>query len=105
MGNEVTFAGLPDTGGSEVYASESRFKSVTRNVRTSMSNTQSRGDLAPVVTPRDLHRLWYVFRDNYSGFGMSKQDDCLVALSGVARYVGSALNDRLIAGIWENNLL
>jgi hypothetical protein len=42
--------------------------------------------------------------ENYSGCGLTKESDKLVALSGVAAYFKDMLQDDYLAGLWKANL-
>jgi hypothetical protein len=52
-----------------------------------------------------LYYSWAVFRIHYSQCEMTKEEDKLVAIRGIAQQFGQALNDHLVAGLWYNRLL
>jgi hypothetical protein len=52
-----------------------------------------------------FYKLWGELRDAYSQCAMTRQEDCLVALSGIAHNVGKVMNEQLVAGIWKGNML
>ncbi|KAF2845635.1 HET-domain-containing protein [Plenodomus tracheiphilus IPT5] len=52
-----------------------------------------------------LYFSWSAFRITYSVCSMSKEQDKLVAIQGIAERVGQALGDSLVAGLWSNRFL
>lgn len=51
-----------------------------------------------------LYFSWCAFRIHYTGCGITKDQDKLVAIQGIAKQVGQELNDRLIAGLWSKRI-
>ncbi|KAH7083077.1 heterokaryon incompatibility protein-domain-containing protein [Paraphoma chrysanthemicola] len=49
--------------------------------------------------------LWGRFVNQYVECRMTKECDCLVALSGIAQHVSKLLGDHLVAGLWRSELL
>ena len=54
---------------------------------------------------RQIYKFWHRFRSTYSGLHLTKDEDILVALSGVAQDVAGTINDTLVAGMWRNRLI
>lgn len=52
-----------------------------------------------------LYSGWRRLRLQYTGCAMTKEEDKLVAIQGVAKDFGGAIGDRLVAGLWYNHLL
>jgi hypothetical protein len=57
------------------------------------------------VTDAQLYFDWAVFRIHYTMCKLTKEEDKLVAIQGVAQQFAHALGDQLIAGLWHNRLL
>ncbi|KAH0537763.1 hypothetical protein FGG08_005511 [Glutinoglossum americanum] len=51
------------------------------------------------------YRIWKHIVRSYMECGLTKREDKLVALSGVAKEIGVLLNDEYIAGLWRKDLL
>ncbi|KAH7093213.1 heterokaryon incompatibility protein-domain-containing protein [Paraphoma chrysanthemicola] len=56
-------------------------------------------------TAHEIRCLWRGFVWDYTRCDITKEADCLIALTGVAQDVGKMLGDRLIAGLWTSELL
>ncbi|KAF2108366.1 heterokaryon incompatibility protein-domain-containing protein [Lophiotrema nucula] len=57
------------------------------------------------VDKEALYYEWGVFRINYTQCKMTKEEDKLVAIHGVAQEVGSFLEDKLVAGLWRSRIV
>ncbi|KAF2821373.1 HET-domain-containing protein [Ophiobolus disseminans] len=53
----------------------------------------------------ELYFSWSAFRITYTKCAMTKEDDMLVAIQGIAQQFGHALGDQLVAGLWHSRLL
>ncbi|KAH7384576.1 heterokaryon incompatibility protein-domain-containing protein [Pyrenochaeta sp. MPI-SDFR-AT-0127] len=73
--------------------SNTRGQSNTKDLELSLGSTTS--------TSSDIYRAWCTFRTAYTGYGMTKEKDVLVALSGIAQDVAEAMDDELVAGLWK----
>lgn len=58
-----------------------------------------------VIQEYDLHHYWSSFLIVYSSCALSKEQDKLVAILGIAQDFGQALGDELVAGLWKSRLL
>jgi hypothetical protein len=58
-----------------------------------------------IISDTELYFSWASFRIRYSQCALTKEEDKLVAIQGVAKQLGDALGDQLIAGLWHNRLL
>ncbi|KAI9711816.1 MAG: hypothetical protein M1820_001961 [Bogoriella megaspora] len=54
-----------------------------------------------------LERLWYqeVVAEHYSQRATTKQSDRLIAIAGIAKVVGSAIQEDFTAGLWKSSLI
>jgi hypothetical protein len=52
-----------------------------------------------------VYFAWARFRISYSLSALTREEDKLVALLGVANDFGLAVGDTLVAGLWRNRLL
>jgi hypothetical protein len=52
----------------------------------------------------ELYHQWRVFRIRYTTCHLTKYQDKLVALEGIADMVGEVLEDEPVAGPWKNRL-
>jgi hypothetical protein len=52
-----------------------------------------------------IYDVWRTFVRYYSTCAMTKEEDKLVALMGIADDFGQVLGDQLVAGLWKNHLL
>ncbi|KAJ5022811.1 heterokaryon incompatibility protein-domain-containing protein [Bipolaris maydis] len=52
-----------------------------------------------------LYDAWCSFRVHYSDCALSRDSDKLVALSGIAKQIGSATGDELVAGLWKSRII
>jgi hypothetical protein len=102
----------PSTGPPEFDTSGARlFKLLVRDAQdgstsTSRKNNTGQISLSPPGPNRPrFYKLWGDFRDAYSQCAMTKEGDCLVALSGIAQRVEKIMNEQLVAGIWRSNVL
>jgi hypothetical protein len=48
---------------------------------------------------------WLIFRDQYSRCTLTRDSDKLVAISGIANWVGQATGDELVAGLWLGRII
>jgi hypothetical protein len=64
----------------------------------------STSDTEPLLD-HQLYFSWAVFRIHYTECAMTKEEDKLVAIQGIAQQFGHALGDQLVAGRWHNRLL
>jgi hypothetical protein len=75
----------------------------------SLKELEIRGDIPiPDTKLQPDHKLyfsWAVFRIHYTECAMTKEEDKLVAIKGIARQFGLTLGDHLVAGLWYNRLL
>ena len=61
---------------------------------------------ALVQSHQDIHKTWYIMIWQYTKRDLTKGDDKLPALSGLARRFSKKLgNDTYVAGLWKNDLL
>lgn len=58
----------------------------------------------PNLSPKDYYDKWRRMIHMYWNTKITKDTDKLVAISGLAKRMGSALKDRYLAGLWEGNL-
>lgn len=54
---------------------------------------------------RDIYFAWCKFRIAYSRCNLTREDDKLVAIQGIADHMSTVVGDQLIAGLWRNHLL
>jgi len=52
-----------------------------------------------------IYKHWCRFRFEYSGLSLTKEEDILVALNGIARSVAEVTKDALVAGLWRDRLI
>jgi hypothetical protein len=111
LADEASPDGLPFTNEYNVQLQEARFKLATLNLLEGISNIKVAGErgstakTSPHVNSKGFRVLWYRFRDTYSRCAITNDGDYLVALSGIAQYIGKAMNDQFVAGLWRNNLI
>jgi hypothetical protein len=82
-----------------------------RRIKTKMSleepevckNTPTSG--TGLLSDLKLYFSWTAFRIHYSQCALTKGEDKLVAIQGIAQQFGQALGDQLVAGLWCNRLL
>ena len=53
----------------------------------------------------DTHFAWLTFRDQYSRCALTHETDKLVAIQGIAKWVGQATGDELVAGLWLSRII
>ncbi|KAJ4345869.1 uncharacterized protein N0V89_012004 [Didymosphaeria variabile] len=53
----------------------------------------------------DLYLDWLRWREGYSRSSVTKVEDKLVAIQGIAQDVGSLFDDKLIVGMWKSRIL
>jgi hypothetical protein len=58
----------------------------------------------PNLSRKDYYDKWRRMIHMYWNTKITKDTDKLVAISGLAKRMGSALKDRYLAGLWEGNL-
>lgn len=46
------------------------------------------------------YESWFAFRRHHTACALSKEQDKLVAIKGIADRMGQAVGDRLVAGLW-----
>ncbi|KAN0102044.1 HET domain containing protein [Hyaloscypha variabilis] len=54
---------------------------------------------------KDAHYLWLDLVKKYSNCALSKEEDILVAISGIANIMESTWKDQYIGGLWRSTLL
>jgi hypothetical protein len=70
-----------------------------------LSLGQSGGnDILPILDDRFYHS-WLAFREYYSRCSMTREEDKLVALQGIAQQYALATSDQLVAGLWRSRLI
>jgi hypothetical protein len=52
----------------------------------------------------DVYNSWHRFLEQYSNCGLTKDQDKLVALKGIADVMSHTIEDRLVAGLWRSHL-
>jgi len=113
LANEASPNGLPHIGWNSTDQHVSyvpAFKMHVRDLhddRSAVSHVgrfEDRGHVSN-IPPKLDYGLWLEFISAYTNCAMTKQDDCLVALSGIAQDVANATNDQLVAGLWKGHLL
>ena len=52
----------------------------------------------------DGHAYWDGIVDVYTRSSLTRQEDKLIALSGIAQVMSELLNDKYLAGLWKNHL-
>ncbi|KAF2492847.1 HET-domain-containing protein, partial [Lophium mytilinum] len=62
-------------------------------------------DASSLARPHEIYYLWAVFRISYTECEMTKEEDKLVAIRGIAQDVTEALDDNLVAGLWRNRII
>jgi hypothetical protein len=90
---------------SEEYPSGIPDTECARTSKSLLTRFQDDHPLSPKV--REVYSLWYHLLQNYGEKQLTKDDDRLVALSGVAEVVKGALpqNEEYLAGLWRSRLL
>ncbi|KAI4677249.1 uncharacterized protein J4E88_007057 [Alternaria novae-zelandiae] len=68
-----------------------------------MSGSPTSVDKLKVLS--SIHKDWCRFRTSYSGLSLTKEEDILVALNGIAKAVAEVTNDTLVAGLWRGRLI
>jgi hypothetical protein len=53
----------------------------------------------------DTYFAWCSFRILYSRYNLTRGSDKLVALHGIAQWVGSVTGDELVAGLWRSRII
>lgn len=53
----------------------------------------------------EVHQAWQSLLMVYSGCGLSKESDKLVAINGIVQHVSTATGDKFIGGLWESRFL
>ncbi|PMD52702.1 HET-domain-containing protein, partial [Hyaloscypha bicolor E] len=64
-------------------------------------NSSSGNYLPPSQYP---YLMWYFIVDNYMTCGLTKMEDKLVAISGLAKRISKLVNDDYLAGLWRSTL-
>ncbi len=52
----------------------------------------------------DGYAYWNGIIDVYTRSSLTRQEDKLIALSGIAQEMSILLNDEYLAGLWKNNV-
>jgi len=58
-----------------------------------------------IPTKNDLYVKWAMFRGHYTSCGLTKDEDKLLAIQGIAQQFGETLGDHMLAGLWYNRIL
>ena len=112
FGNEASPHGLPFTGG--YHSSTLPVQTLKLHIRDVHDNISSgeasecadkTTSTSPTTKSKRFYQLWNAFRDTYTECAITKEEDYLVALSGIAQDAGKAMNDHMLAGLWKGNLL
>jgi hypothetical protein len=70
-----------------------------------LSSSQSGcNEITPILDDR-LYYSWLAFRRSYSRCSMTREEDKLVALQGIAQQYALATGDQLVAGLWRSRLI
>lgn len=106
--NETYPEGLPYWGLPAWFDDSSALKRKLHLFRQQHRDRESQG--AQITDPEhlsvdDLYHAWAVFRITYSTRRLTKGNDKLVALSGIAKDFGDVSEDELVAGLWKNRLI
>jgi hypothetical protein len=80
-----------------------------QNADISLQRREARGDTplsgtGPLLD-HQLYFSWATFRIRYTECAMTKDEDKLVAIQGIAQQLSYALSDQFVAGLWYNRLL
>ncbi|KAF2830312.1 HET-domain-containing protein [Ophiobolus disseminans] len=110
--NEASSNGIPYKGGFHQFLpSISSLKTHVFGMVMGLSPARQAPN-AEQVTPALLtptcqfdYDRWKSFLGVYTQYLMTKEADCLVALSGIAQNIEMVTNDRFVAGLWRGNLL
>ncbi|KAH7092310.1 heterokaryon incompatibility protein-domain-containing protein [Paraphoma chrysanthemicola] len=107
LSNEVNLNGIPSSGLNFEDSEVNLFKLHFRNFDAQQSASQNASRIlpSPVKLSKMDYDMWYEFVRAYTRFSMTKQGDCLAALSGIAKNIGQATGARFVAGLWEQNIV
>ncbi|KAF2229951.1 HET-domain-containing protein, partial [Viridothelium virens] len=53
----------------------------------------------------ELRIIWRIAVESYTSCDLTKKTDKLIAIAGIAKQIGRALNEKYIAGLWANDLV
>lgn len=87
----------------DVTALKKALNSVTGGCGDGISTKPSRR--TDRVLHDNIYRAWHHFRYRYSGCHLTYSTDKLVAIQGIASWVGQATRDKLVAGLWQNRII
>ena len=74
-----------------------------RDQRHSETDITTKKPLIPY--PRYIYLNWLAFRDLYSRCALTNPSDKLVAIQGIANWVGQVIDDQLVAGLWRGRIV
>ncbi|KAH7068366.1 heterokaryon incompatibility protein-domain-containing protein [Paraphoma chrysanthemicola] len=106
LSNEASGHGMPDIGSGLDDSEMNIFKMNFRNARHHQPALQFGPGISctlPKASNLDFS-LWYSFVQSYTLCSITKEDDYLVALSGITREIELMTGDRFVAGLWEQEL-
>ena len=88
------------------YSADYTLKSRVDRYRDCLSSSHwSSSDTGKHEIFSSIHEAWCQFRKTYSSLNLTKEEDILVALNGVAQAVAELTNDFLVAGLWRDRLI
>ena len=71
----------------------------------SIAMSEGNQEVAHPISTSQMYHSWTIFRHYYSKCAMTKEEDKLVALLGIADEFGRTLGDELVAGLWKNRFV
>ena len=79
-------------------------RSITKQERT-CSETGSTTHTELDSYHRNIYINWLAFRDLYSGCALTNPSDKLVAIRGIGNWIGRAIGDEIVAGLWRGRIM
>ncbi|KAF2850386.1 HET-domain-containing protein, partial [Plenodomus tracheiphilus IPT5] len=96
-------SGLPHWAGPSWYHNSSVSRQNLHQLRLQEADLSREGSGS--LLKRKLYFSWAVFRIHYTECVMTKEEDKLIAIHGIAQQLGQVLGDQLVAGLWSNRLI
>lgn len=106
--------GLPEWADPDWFANSAILRQSLYQLRLEEANTSLKvpgarrditiSDIRPLLR-NEFYFHWAAFRIRYTECSLTREEDKLVAIQGIAKQFGRILSDQLIAGLWSNRLL
>jgi len=100
FGSEQVFWECQKLNACEAYPTGLRTKMQDRTRKRNFTDTR-----LTHMPSRSLVRFWQELVEQYTSCNLTKDEDKLVAISGIAKTVQQKLEDDYLAGLWRHNLI